>query len=102
MNKLYFRLRIFLLTLAFGMAFVPFSNAVYQKWTTIPVDLPQVESSRVINVFVPPKPTRQLCTWGHEGYCYCSPHSLGIKGSCAAVNEYWRQKDIEDEKNGVF
>ena len=84
------------------MAYVPFSNAIYQKWVTIPVDLPQAESSQVLNVFVLPKPKRHPCTWENAGYCYCSPHGQGIKGTCAAVNEKWRLKEIEDEKNGVF
>ncbi len=102
MKHFYPRFKIFLLTFALGITCVSLSNAIYQKWMTIPVDLPQVESSQIINVFVLPKPKRQICTWESEGYCYCSPHGKGIKGSCEEFNEQMKIKDIEDEKNGVF
>jgi hypothetical protein len=102
MKSLYTRFRVFLLTLALGMAFVPFSNIIYQKWTSIPIDLPQAQSSQVLSVFLLPKRKlkRHFCTIEDSNYCYCSPHGKGIKGTCAKVNEKLRLKYIEDEKNG--
>jgi hypothetical protein len=102
MKRFYSRFRVLLFTFALGLACVPFSNNIYERLTTIQVDLPQTESSPVINVFVPPKRKlqRYFCTDEYEGYCYCSPHGKGIKGTCAAVNEELRLKYIEDEKNG--
>lgn len=45
------KFRIMLLTLAFGLAAVPFFNTVYEKWTEIQVDLPQVQSETPIYVY---------------------------------------------------
>lgn len=42
-----------LLTFTFGLAVVPFSNAVYEKWSEIPVDLPEVESEVPVVVIIP-------------------------------------------------
>ncbi len=50
MNKLYFRFRIFLMMLAFGLASVSFFSELYENWTEIPVKLPQVESSTPIYI----------------------------------------------------
>ena len=44
MKQFYSRFRVMLLTFAFGLAVVPFSNDLYEKWSEIPVDLPEVES----------------------------------------------------------
>ena len=102
MKRFYSRFRISLLTFALGLACVPFSNNIYDRLTEIQVNLPQTESSQVIDVFIPPKRKlkRHFCTVESEGYCYCSPHAMGIKGTCAAVNEELRLRYIEDEKNG--
>jgi hypothetical protein len=88
--------------LALGLAAVPFFNSLYEKLTTVSVNLPQTESSQVINVYIRPKRKwlRHFCTRESGGYCYCSPHGKGTKGTCAAVNEELRLKYIEDEKNG--
>ena len=52
MKNLYLWFRVFLLTVALGMAFVPFSNVVYQKWKSIRIGAPQAQSNQVLNVFV--------------------------------------------------
>ena len=44
----YSQFRTALLTFTIGLAGVPFSNAVYAKWTEIPVDVPQVMSDTPI------------------------------------------------------
>jgi len=36
-----------------GLASVPFFNELYEKWTEIPVNLPQVESESPIIVILP-------------------------------------------------
>ena len=104
MKRFYSKFRASLFTFALGLACVSFSNNIYERLTAIQVDLPQTESSPVINVFVPPKRKlrRHFCTVEYDGYCYCSPHGMGIKGTCAAVNEDLRLKYIEYEKNGDF
>ena len=50
------RIRIFLLTLALGLASASLFNWIYDLWTEIPVRLPQVASDQPIVVFpgVPP------------------------------------------------
>ena len=52
MKNLYLWFRVFLLTVALGMAFVPFSNVVYQNWKSIRIGAPQAQSNQVLNVFV--------------------------------------------------
>ncbi len=42
-----------LLTFTFSLAVVPFSNALYEKWIEIPVDLPVVESESPVVVIIP-------------------------------------------------
>ena len=39
------------MTFAIGLACVPFSSVVYEKWTDIYVDLPEIESDAPIIVF---------------------------------------------------
>jgi len=46
-----------LLTFTIGLAVVPFLNALYEKCSEIPVDLPKVESDSPIVVIVPTKRT---------------------------------------------
>ncbi|HEY0426560.1 MAG TPA: hypothetical protein VGC76_02020 [Pyrinomonadaceae bacterium] len=45
------RLRIFLMMFALGLASVSFFNSIYDKWTEIPVELPQVKSETPIIIF---------------------------------------------------
>src|SRR5690242_18507206 len=51
MKRFYSRFRIMLLTLALGMASVTFFNGLYERWSEISVDLPQVQSETPIYVF---------------------------------------------------
>ena len=53
MKRFYSLFRIFLATLAVGLAVIPFANGIYEKWAEIPVDLPKVESSSPIEVILP-------------------------------------------------
>lgn len=50
--KSYLRFRILLLTLALGLVSVPFFNNLYERWTEIKVDVPQVESETPIFVVI--------------------------------------------------
>lgn len=50
MKNYCYRFRFFLLTLAFGLASVPVFNNLYERWTEIKVDIPQVESETPIIV----------------------------------------------------
>jgi hypothetical protein len=51
MKQFYLRFRILLLTLALGLASVPFFNNECDKWTEIKVDLPKIESDSPIFIF---------------------------------------------------
>ena len=53
MKQFYSRFRVMLLTFTLGLAVVPFSNTLYEKWSEILVDLPKVESEVPIVVMVP-------------------------------------------------
>jgi len=53
---------------AIGLACVPFSNAVYDKLTDIPVDLPQVESDAPI-IVLPKNKDEISCCW--RSHCDC-------------------------------
>jgi hypothetical protein len=52
MKRYYRQLRIILLTLALGLASVPFYQALREKWTEIRVDVPQIESNAPLIVDV--------------------------------------------------
>ncbi len=56
MKHFYSKFRIFLLMVAFGLSSVTFFNALYDKWTEVKIDLPQVQSDTPILVFpyIPP------------------------------------------------
>ncbi len=58
------------MTLAFGLACVPFSNAVYEKWTDISVDLPQVGSVTPI-IVIPAYWYDMPCCFGSHAECDC-------------------------------
>ena len=53
MKQFYSRFRVMLLTFTLGLAVAPFSNALYEKWSEIPIDLPVIESDSPIVVMVP-------------------------------------------------
>jgi hypothetical protein len=50
MKRFYFKFRVLLLTLAFGLTSVPFFNGLYERWSRIPVNLPQTESESPLYV----------------------------------------------------
>lgn len=45
MKRYFLRFRIVLLTLALGMASVPFFRTIRERWTRVDVDVPEIESS---------------------------------------------------------
>lgn len=51
MKRFYSKFRVFLLMLALGLSSVTFFNALYEKWTEVKVDLPQVQSDTPILVY---------------------------------------------------
>jgi hypothetical protein len=52
MKRFYMKFRILLLTLALGMASVPFFKMLYERWTEVRVDVPQIESNAPLIVDV--------------------------------------------------
>src|SRR5687767_2508222 len=68
MKPFYSRFRVMLLTFTFGLAVVPFSNLLFEKWSEIPVDLPEVESDSPIIVMVPNE-RRPFSDWGGSSPC---------------------------------
>lgn len=52
MKRFYMKFRVIILTLALGLASVPFFRMVYERWTTVRVDVPQVESNAPLIVEV--------------------------------------------------
>lgn len=44
MKRFYMKFRILLLSLALGLASVPFFRMLHEKWTEVRVDVPQIES----------------------------------------------------------
>lgn len=62
MKRFYRQFRVVTLTLAFGLASVPFFNNLSYKWNVVSVDVPQVESESPIYVSpyeVPKPPTKE-------------------------------------------
>jgi hypothetical protein len=59
MKRFFSQFRIFLLTLAFGLACVPFVNDVYKRWIVFSINVPQVKSETPLFVF-PMKPNGEL------------------------------------------
>jgi hypothetical protein len=54
----YNHFRIFLMMFALGLASVPFFNGLLEKWTEIPVNLPQVESEQPL--IIDPKYKKEM------------------------------------------
>ena len=50
MKRFHKKLRIMLLTIALGLASVPFFRMIHERWTEIRVDVPQTESSETLIV----------------------------------------------------
>lgn len=119
MRSTYFKFRILLLTLAFGLASVPFFYGLYESWTEIKVDVPQVESDVPIYI-VPLDPpiysvsadysqpitkeeiiqNRDLSLYDKGGEFSDCYYSLGEERKCNAnkakarnfIWEYWQSK----------
>jgi hypothetical protein len=79
---------------ALGLASVPFCNSIYDKWTEIPVNLPQVESDNLIYVF--PRYEYEMPKGGGGGGSGCDSGS-----SKCSPNEFggYSYTDIEPEPN---
>lgn len=51
MKSFYFKLRVLLFTLAFGLASIPFFNGPAERWREIPVNIPQIESQAPLQIY---------------------------------------------------
>jgi hypothetical protein len=69
--------RIALLTLILGIVSVPFCNDLYEKWTAIPINLPQAASGSVM--IVEPKQLDEMPIGGGAGCGGVEEDNLPVK-----------------------
>ena len=99
MKRFYDKFRIMLLTLALGLASVPFFRTIHERWTEVRVAVPQIESDAPIFVTHYGKMEENTVTAGRDlsryefggQYSYCGEDKSGEAQKCEADREKARK-----------
>jgi hypothetical protein len=99
LKRFYMKFRIILLTLAFGLASVPFFRMIHERWTAVWVDVPRIESDAPLYVKIQRKIEENTLSGGRDlslyeyggDYTECEEDKSAASRECEANLEKIRQ-----------